>query len=74
MDTQAIVEQIEAEISRLLQAKMLLCGTDSTEVKHGRGRPKKRLTSKGRKAISDAMKKRWSLRRETKKAYTGPRD
>jgi len=37
MDTVSIIEEIDAEISRLHQAKVILAGT---EVKKGQGRPK----------------------------------
>jgi hypothetical protein len=71
MNTEEIVSQIDAEISRLQSAKALL-----TEVplKRGPGRPKaseqpvagtpkkRRLSAKGRAAISAAMKARWAKR------------
>jgi hypothetical protein len=77
MNTQAIIEQIDSEISRLQQARKLLGGTDATDAKRGPGRPKKsdavagkpvkrKLSAKGRKAISDAMKKRWAKRKVEK--------
>ncbi len=73
-----VIAQIDAEIAKLQQAKVLLSG--STPVKSNRGRPKgsknaskvvvppkakRRLSPEGRKAIADAMKKRWAEKSET---------
>jgi hypothetical protein len=44
MNTEAIIEQIDAEISKLQQAKVLLNGVTSTPTKRAPGRPK---SSKG---------------------------
>jgi hypothetical protein len=74
MNTAEIISQIDAEISRLQQAKALLT---ETPLKRGRGRPKaadqpvatvskkRRLSAKGRAAISAAMKARWAKRKKT---------
>jgi hypothetical protein len=84
MSTQEIIEQIDAEISKLQQAKSLLLSTDAP-VKRGPGRParkggglseggkatkptKRRLSPAGREKIADAMKKRWAERRKTVEA------
>lgn len=78
MNTKEIIEQIDSEISRLQQARKLLGGTDATDAKRGPGRPKKsdtvavkpmrrKITAKGRKAISDAMKQRWAQKRKAQK-------
>ena len=69
-----VVEQIDAEIAKLQQARALL--SDGT-VAAGRGRPKGsknvakspakkkgRLSPEGRKAIADAMRKRWAEKRK----------
>jgi hypothetical protein len=77
MDVSRIVQEIDAQIAKLQQAKSLLTG--APEVKSGRGRPKgsknaakpaaaaprkRRLSAEGRKRIADAMKRRWAERRK----------
>jgi len=81
-----VIAQIDAEIAKLQQAKVLLSGATATApvVKSGRGRPKgsknattvaaavpvaskstkRKLSPEGRKAIADAMKRRWAERRK----------
>jgi len=81
-----VIAQIDAEIAKLQQAKVLLSGATApaTVVKSGRGRPKgsknattvaaaapvaskstkRKLSPEGRKAIADAMKRRWAERRK----------
>lgn len=79
MDFNRLVHEIDAEISRLQQARALLTGESS---KRGPGRPKvaaqthkaapttaktgkrkRRLSPEGRKRIADAMRKRWAERK-----------
>jgi hypothetical protein len=73
MDTNDIVKQIDTEISNLQQARAILIGVASA--KKGPGRPKstepklikpkkRKLSAKGRAAISAAMKARWAAKRE----------
>lgn len=72
VDVKEIVAEIDAEISRLQQARTLLSG--EAAVKRGPGRkkavavaavPKKRkLTPEGRKRIAEAMKRRWAERKK----------
>ena len=76
MDVSRIISEIDAQISKLQQARALLTGT--TAVRTGPGRPKgstnlpkalapkkkRRLSPEGRKRIADAMKKRWAERRK----------
>ncbi len=77
-----VIAQIDAEIAKLRQAKLLLSGAEAP--KSGRGRPKgsknastaaaaaapvtarskRKLSPEGRKAIADAMKRRWAERRK----------
>lgn len=81
MALQEVIAHIDAEISRLQQAKALLTGGEAQAVKSGRGRPKgsknvkaaadtpakqgkRKLSPEGRKAIADAMKRRWAERRK----------
>jgi hypothetical protein len=72
-----IIAEIDAQISKLQQARALLAGTSAPA---GRGRPKgsknvtsansttkprkRKLSPEGRKRIADAMKKRWAERRK----------
>jgi len=66
MDTETIIEELEAERDRLSAAISALQGR-----KRGPGRPparlgggvKRHLSPASRKRISDAMKKRWASRR-----------
>jgi hypothetical protein len=68
-----IISEIDAQIEKLQQARSLLAGTQTNRT--GRGRPKgtkvavavaakRRLSPSGRKAISEAMKRRWAERRK----------
>ncbi len=80
-----VLAQIDAEIAKLQQAKLLLSGGTAAvaapAVKSGRGRPKgsknavktvvapkpakkRSLSPEGRKAIAEAMKRRWAERRK----------
>jgi hypothetical protein len=74
MDTNDIIKQIDTEISNLQQARRILIGV--APAKKGPGRPKstkprvikpkkRKLSAKGRAAISAAMKARWAAKRET---------
>ncbi len=73
MEVKDILVEIDAEISRLQQARILL-GVEVAK-KRGPGRkkkaavvssaPKKRkLTPEGRKRIADAMRRRWAERKK----------
>lgn len=77
MEVNRIIAEIDAQISKLQQARALLAGTTAPATRAGRGRPKgsknasaataprkRKLSSAGRKRISDAMKKRWAERRK----------
>ena len=74
MEVSRIISEIDAQISKLQQARALLAGTTPAA---GRGRPKgskngsaaaaprkRKLSPEGRKRIADAMKKRWADRRK----------
>jgi hypothetical protein len=79
VEVNRIIAEIDAQISKLQQARALLAGTTSTS-RTGRGRPKgskntasaattttprkRKLSPEGRKRIADAMKKRWAERRK----------
>jgi hypothetical protein len=83
MNTEAIIEQINTEISRLQQARVLLNSATVTTTKRAAGRPKsvvaartlsvppaKRVMSaEGKARIAEAQKARWAAqRRQEKKA------
>ncbi len=81
MEVGRILAEIDAQISKLQQARQLLAGVE--EVKRaGPGRPKgskntpapaasvpsskkRKLSPEGRKRIADAMKRRWAERKKT---------
>jgi hypothetical protein len=76
VEVSRILDEIDAQISKLQQARALLAETASA----GRARPKgvtnaapaaapakarkRKLSAEGRKRIADAMKKRWAERRK----------
>ena len=73
MQVNRIIQEIDAEITRLQQARVLLLGGSSVAPKKKSvGRPttakptarKRRLSAEGRKRIADAMRKRWAERRK----------
>ena len=75
MEVSRIIAEIDAQISKLQQARALL-SSSSQPARKGPGRPKgtaktaakgkgkRKLTPEGRKRIADAMKKRWAERRK----------
>jgi predicted kinase len=80
VEVSRIIAEIDAQISKLQQARELLSGTAVTTRK-GPGRPKgsknaktavhapttstkRKLSPEGRKRIADAMKRRWAERRK----------
>jgi hypothetical protein len=78
MEVSRILEEIDAQISKLQQARELLSGT-VVKVGKSRGRPKgsknaktaakaaprkRKISPEGRKRIGEAMKKRWAERRK----------
>lgn len=74
MEVSRIINEIDAQIAKLQQARALLAGT--VAVRTGPGRPKgsknaataaprkRKLSAAGRKRISEAMKKRWADKRK----------
>jgi hypothetical protein len=79
VEVNRIIAEIDAQISKLQQARSLLAGTTTSSSRTGRGRPKgsrndasaasttprkRKLSPEGRKRIADAMKKRWAERRK----------
>ena len=78
MDTNRIIADIDTEISKLQQARALL---SNVSTKKGPGRPKstepkvlkpkkRKMSAKGRAAISAAMKARWVKAKKTPKKAT----
>jgi hypothetical protein len=80
VEVSRIIAEIDAQISKLQQARELLAGTTAKAGK-GPGRPKgsknaksgagatatprkRKLSPEGRKRIADAMKRRWAERRK----------
>lgn len=74
MELTRIVAELDNQIARLKQARILL--TDGAKGGKRRGRPpgksankssgrKRHLTAEGRKRISEALKRRWALRRKS---------
>ncbi len=85
MEVSTIIAEIDAQISKLQQARELLSGAINGH--KGPGRPKgsknakvavapksakRRLSPEGRKRIADAMKRRWAERRKAA-AKTSPK-
>jgi hypothetical protein len=79
VEVSRIIAEIDAQISKLQQARELLSGTTTTKTGKGPGRPKgsknakpattaaprkRKLSPEGRKRIADAMKRRWAERRK----------
>jgi hypothetical protein len=69
VDVQEILVEIDAEISRLQQARALLSGEATSKRGPAKSKsvtaPKKRkLTPEGRKRIAEAMKRRWAERKK----------
>ena len=78
MDTNRIIADIDKEISKLQQVRELL---SSAAIKKGPGRPKsaepkvtkptkRKMSAKGRAAISAAMKARWVKAKKAVKKVT----
>jgi hypothetical protein len=78
VEVSRIIAEIDAQISKLQQARELLSGSVAKTSKKGPGRPKgsknsksaataprkRKLSPEGRKRIADAMKRRWAERRK----------
>jgi hypothetical protein len=60
MDLPTLIEAIDAEISRLQQARNLLAVTNSTPTKRRRNV----MSAEGAARISAAQKKRWAQRKK----------
>lgn len=69
MDTNSILATIDAEISRLTQARTLLAnlGKTVTAKAPSKKRARRKLSAEARKRIADAQRKRWALVKAKKK-------
>jgi low affinity Fe/Cu permease len=68
MDTSALLSQIDAEISRLQEARNLLAGRDSPTHQTVRGIRKKRfMSAEAREKIAAAQRKRWAKQKKAAK-------
>ena len=64
-----LLASIDAEISRLQQARSLLTGANSSSPKStSKPRKKRRLSAEARKRIADAQRKRWAAQKKSAKA------
>ena len=71
MDLNRIVVELDAEISRLHQARKLLAGTPVADSKGGhrtggprKGRKRRMMSAAARAKISSAQKKRWAKKKD----------
>jgi hypothetical protein len=71
VEVKKIVAELENQIARLREARALLAADGTSGKRRGRppgksakGRRKRHLTEEGRKRISEALKRRWALRRK----------
>lgn len=77
MEVSKIVAELDKEIARLREARMLLAGNSSTSrstkgQKKAAAKQHKRgtMSAEGRRRIAEAMKKRWAERRKQQAAKT----
>jgi len=71
MDTKPIIADIDPQIAKLEQAKVVLLSLDTLLVKRKPGRPKgatvkRRLSLEARAKIAAAQKKRWAAVKKAK--------
>jgi hypothetical protein len=73
VEVKGIIEELERQIARLKEARVLLTGSGTSAKRRGRppgkstakpARRKRRLSAEGRKRISEALKRRWAQRRK----------
>lgn len=73
MNMNTIIEEIDAEIARLEQAKAVLQSVDTVlNAPDGSLTGKRTLSPQARKAIGDAQRKRWKLAKKAKKTIIAP--
>lgn len=65
MNTSEVLSHIDAEISRLKQARALLAGTDGTRGAFS-GRNKRVMSAEARERIAAAQRKRWAKQKAAK--------
>lgn len=71
MEVNRIVAELDQQIAKLREARALLAGERAGAKRRGRppgkaARPKRKhnLSAEGRRRISEALKRRWALRRK----------
>lgn len=68
MNTSELLSSIDAEITRLRQARALLAGQDGYPSPRLPSGPKKRfMSAEARKRIGDAQRKRWAKQKKAAK-------
>jgi hypothetical protein len=79
-----ILNALDEEIARLRQARAILgdsnIGTDrragrkASSTPAAASKPRRKLSTKARRAIADAQRKRWAKVKSQKKAAAGPKE
>jgi len=67
MNTAQILEEVEAEISRLQNVVALLRGGSAGSAAKASGKGKRTMSAAARKRISDAQKARWAKQKKATK-------
>lgn len=77
METQQIIRELDEEIARLREVRVLLAGKDQkTQMGGSAAKPARkpgRLSAAGRHRISAALKRRWAARRKALAAKAAKR-
>jgi hypothetical protein len=64
MTANDILNSIDAEISRLQQARALLAGLDGAQPSKAKAKAKHTMSTEGRKRIAEAQRKRWAEKKK----------
>jgi len=70
MDTEQIIQELEAERERLDRAIAVLQSSHIGAVKSSGRRGRRHMSAEARRRISQAQKRRWAARRKTAKGAT----
>jgi hypothetical protein len=68
MDTTELLSSIDAEITRLQEARALLAGRDGHVRRGGKPGKKRTLSTEARARIAAAQRKRWAAQKKAAKA------
>ena len=68
MDTTELLSSIDAEITRLQEARALLAGRDGHVRRGGKPGKKRTLSAEARARIAAAQRKRWAAQKKAAKA------